>query len=86
MSTFSSDECVPLFGSHRNYCYYLKTNGVTINVFTRQSEGRVVSGVVDESSCLYVDNVWPGSVVVSDFLDNCCSLCFDKNVLELGAG
>ena len=35
---------------------------------------------------LFIDNIWPGSFVLADYLQLHADLCYNKNVIELGAG
>lgn len=45
-----------------------------------------MSESIDSSHRLFADNIWPGTYVLADFLDNNPSICRSRTVLELGAG
>lgn len=62
---------------------YVLSNGKSVKVFTRTKNG--------DTDCpghpmLFLDNIWPSSYVLSDFLVNHPYLCLGKRVIELGAG
>ena len=84
-TTFKFDECVPLFGSNRK-CTYRLNFDESLYIFTRDKEGKIIDKDEDKSNSLYIDDIWPGSIVISDFLINFSFLCSNKYVLELGAG
>ena len=63
-------------------CYVLQ-NGTSLRITTR-TRGRVVLN--DTSNRLFIDDVWPGSKVLADVLDQNPTFCKDKIVLEIGAG
>jgi nicotinamide N-methyltransferase len=74
----------PLFGASKCQNYVMKTNGKSLVAYTRKRD-TVVLDSSDEPK-LFIDNIWPGSFVLSDYLQLHSELCRDKNVIELGAG
>ena len=71
----------PLFADHR-LTQYMMADGRYIICSPRPIT------CVEETSTnkLFVDHIWPGAFVISDFLNTHPEYCFGKSVLELGAG
>jgi nicotinamide N-methyltransferase len=71
----------PLFGDHRLAQYMMADGRYVI------CSPRPITCVEETTSNkLFVDHVWPGALVISDFLNAHPDYCFEKSVLELGAG
>ncbi len=75
----------PMFGSSK-YISYAMVDGRTIRVSSRNRDRVVVNNSEIEEPKLFIDNVWPGSLVMSDYLCKHPELCVGKTVIELGAG
>ena len=77
-------EVMPLFSSSLTGRYQMP-DGRYIKVHTRQNNG---DKDTDKPNCpkLFLDNIWPASYCLADYLVQNQQLCSEKNVLELGAG
>lgn len=74
----------PIFSLRETFDYQL-SNSVKITVCTVEKDN-FVSQQSRSVSKLFVDDVWPGSIVIADYLKLNPHLCAGKTVLELGAG
>eukprot|EP01039_Chlorochromonas_danica_P020241 gene20241-24673_t len=79
-----------LFGERKGFVYegsYVSQDGTEneVIVAVRGIDVAVV-GERDEVNRLYVEHVWPSSIVVSDYLCQHPEIIRDKVVIELGAG
>lgn len=72
------ESVVPLFGGQCwNQSYYHHACG---NIKVRAKES-------NSNPLLFADDIWPGSVLIADFLaEHCKDYCYGKHILELGAG
>lgn len=81
------DSCVeirPLFSGPLNGFYSLDDISLEgVQVFARNVTG--LSSTANEPA-LFMDDVWPASYVLSDYLVNHVKLCTGMHVLELGSG
>ena len=71
----------PLFKCNRQYRFQLSSSAsLSVKTRDRSKVGE------DGSQGLHADDVWPGSLVISDFLIENPNLCKGKYVVEFGAG
>lgn len=85
----------PLFSSNSigtGNQYKLPNNLGYLTSFTRkgnQQQNIQISNNETKSSeklKLFADEIWPGSIVLSDYLCDNKDICLNKSVIELGAG
>lgn len=79
-----------LFGERKGFVYegsFLSQDEIKHNVVVSvRGIDVAVVGERDEVNRLYVEHVWPSSIVVSDYLCQHPEIIRDKVVIELGAG
>lgn len=74
------ENIIPLFSSNiLTQGKFTLPNGVELICFTRTKRNTV-------RDSLFVDDIWPGSRVLADFLIQNCNLFEGKSCLELGSG
>lgn len=67
----------PLFGGHLPFGNYYHDRIGNISLTTRSQRS---------FDSLFVDDIWPGSIYIADYLNKYPFLCYSKRILELGAG
>ena len=67
----------PLFSDALPYGRYAVDHNTTLSISTRRK--KLQDG-------LFADDIWPGAILMSNYLRSNPILCADKNVIELGAG
>ena len=76
----------PLF-QDRSYWYYKISDEMSVSVHCRQKKSYIdVTAIACKLNDLHIDNVWPGALVIADYLTAYPELYTNKYVLELGAG
>lgn len=80
--TSDSPDLIPLFSGSNAITRYTIYDGSVIDFHPR----RRLLGSENSSALLFVDDTWPGSFVLSDYLIENGHMIMQKKVLELGAG
>jgi hypothetical protein len=75
----------PLFKLSGSESYTISPLLPPVLVHTRVKEMKVAV-LNDSSNALHADNLWPGALVIADYLASNPALAEGKHVLELGAG
>lgn len=72
------NDIIPLFSGSLPFGYY-KNDLINCYLKIKTRENRKFDG-------LFVDDIWPGSILMADYLIKNSYLCNNKYILELGAG
>ena len=82
--SFVFNEVSDLFGERKYIsCDFCGNDNGSYHVIVKSSDYYSEN---DESCKLFADSIWPGSLIMSEYLCNHPETCDNKTILELGAG
>jgi predicted nicotinamide N-methyase len=78
------NQMVDIFGERREFSYINTSSGTggSVNIYIRGID----HPAEERTRTLFVEHIWPGSIVLADFLNAHPRLVLNKSVIELGAG
>ncbi len=85
------DSSFSLFGERKSIVYRIPQTGDTIVAHAASNDTCFAQDASNMSSrycrqSLFAEHIWPGALVIADYLVDHSELCSGKSILELGAG